>query len=106
MMEIGTDDFGYDENLTKAVGLLEQAVAKDRQFSLAYSALAEANTQRYRAGQDPKHLADAKAALQEAHRLAPEAGPLHPTTPNAPTGGEVQPPRRPEPFPRMRPEPA
>ena len=67
------NDFAYDENLRKAVGLLEQAVAKDRQFSLAYSALAEANIQLYN-GQDPKDLDRANAALQKAHRLAPEAG--------------------------------
>ena len=68
--------FAHEENLTKAVGLLEQAVAKDQQFSLAYSALAEANIQLYN-GQDPKVLDRANAALQEAHRLAPEAGETH-----------------------------
>jgi serine/threonine protein kinase/tetratricopeptide (TPR) repeat protein len=77
LMETSTDDFVYEENLTKAVGLFEQAVAKDQQFSLAYSALAEANLQLYRARQDPKQLANADAALQEAHRLAPEAGETH-----------------------------
>ena len=45
LIETSPDDFVYNENLTKAVGLLEQAVAKDPQFSLAYSALAEANIQ-------------------------------------------------------------
>jgi len=44
-------------------------------------------------------------ALMQNAVPAPDAGPLHPTTPNAPSG-EVQPPRRPDPFPRMRPEPA
>jgi cell division protease FtsH len=36
---------------------------------------------------------------------APDPPPIHSGSPNAPSG-EVQPPRRPEPFPRMRPEPA
>jgi cell division protease FtsH len=45
-------------------------------------------------------------ALMQGAVPAPEVGPLHPTTPNASSGGEVYPPRRPEPFPRMRPEPA
>ena len=77
LMETSPDDFAYEENLTKALGLLEQAVAKDQQFSLAYSALAEANIQLYRARRDPKYIAQANAALQEAHRLAPEAGETH-----------------------------
>jgi tetratricopeptide (TPR) repeat protein len=78
LMETAPDNFAYEENVTKAVGLLEQAVAKDQQFSLAYSALAEANIQLYRqGGQEPKYLAQANAALQEAHRLAPEAGETH-----------------------------
>jgi serine/threonine protein kinase/tetratricopeptide (TPR) repeat protein len=77
LMETDPDNFAYEENVTKAVGLLEQAVAKDQQFSLAYSVLAEANTQLYRVRQDPKYLAQANAALHEAHRLAPEAGETH-----------------------------
>jgi serine/threonine protein kinase/tetratricopeptide (TPR) repeat protein len=77
LMETDTDNFAYEENMTKAVGLLEQAVAKDQHFSLAHSALAEANIQLYRARQDPKYVAQANAALQEAHRLAPEAGETH-----------------------------
>jgi cell division protease FtsH len=44
-------------------------------------------------------------ALMEGAIPAPEPPPIHANTPNAPTG-EVQPPRRPEPLPRMRPEPA
>jgi len=77
LMETGPEDFTYNENLIKAVGLLEQAVAKDPQFSLAYSALAEANIQCFRGGEGPKYLAQANSALQEAHRLAPEAGETH-----------------------------
>jgi len=37
---------------------------------------------------------------------APEAPPIGSNLPTPRSGGEVQPPRRPEPFPRMRPEPA
>jgi serine/threonine protein kinase/tetratricopeptide (TPR) repeat protein len=77
LMETDPENFAYEENMTKAVGLLEQAVAKDQQFSLDYSTLAEANIQLYRARQDPKYLDHATAALQEAHRLAPEEGETH-----------------------------
>jgi cell division protease FtsH len=44
-------------------------------------------------------------ALMEGAIPAPEPPPIHANTPNTPSG-EVQPPRRPEPLPRMRPEPA
>ena len=37
---------------------------------------------------------------------APEATPVGSDLPTPRSGGQVQPPRRPEPFPRMRPEPA
>jgi cell division protease FtsH len=43
--------------------------------------------------------------LMEGAVPAPEPPPIHANTPNAPSG-EVPPPRRPEPLPRMRPEPA
>ncbi len=44
-------------------------------------------------------------ALMQGAVPAPESTPIH-SAPSAPSGGEVHPPRRPEPFPRMRPEPA
>ncbi len=60
----------YKENQNKAIGLLEQAVAKDPKFALAYSALAVTKLD----GRGTEDKAEAKAALQEAQRLAPEAG--------------------------------
>ncbi|MDQ3545108.1 MAG: FlgO family outer membrane protein [Verrucomicrobiota bacterium] len=62
----------YEENQNKAIGLLEQAVAKDPQFALAYSVLAEVKMEKIGGTKEDK--AEAKAALQEAQRLAPEAG--------------------------------
>jgi cell division protease FtsH len=45
-------------------------------------------------------------ALMQGAVPAPEPAPINLHTPTATSGGEVQPPRRPEPLPRMRPEPA
>ncbi len=66
----------HGDNLSKAIGLLEQAVAKDPKFALAYSALVEARIHRslYSDQGTKEDLAEAKAALQQAQRLAPEAG--------------------------------
>jgi cell division protease FtsH len=44
-------------------------------------------------------------ALMQGAVPAPEPTPIS-SSPSAPSGGEIQPSRRPEPFPRMRPEPA
>ena len=44
-------------------------------------------------------------ALMQGAVPPPEPTPIRPTPLNSPSD-EVQPPRRPEPFPRMRPEPA
>ncbi|MDQ3116273.1 MAG: FlgO family outer membrane protein [Verrucomicrobiota bacterium] len=80
LMETLIDNFVYADNMTKAVEYLEQAVAKDQQFALAYSALAEAKV--YRVSQTEKggpaeDLVEAKAALEKAHQLAPDAGETH-----------------------------
>jgi len=65
----------FVEDNTRAVQLLEQAVARDPKFAGAYWALSEANIQLYRG---PTRNADyrtrAEAALKEAQRIAPEAG--------------------------------
>src|SRR5207253_2747380 len=60
---------------TRAVQLLEQAVARDPKFAAGYWALTEANIQLYGASNppNPEYRTRAEASLQEAKRLAPEA---------------------------------
>src|SRR5262245_9810771 len=64
---------------SQAVELLNQAVARDPSFLLAYLLLARIHEDLYRFGFDhtPARLAMAEAALQEASRLRPEAGETH-----------------------------
>jgi TolB-like protein/class 3 adenylate cyclase len=66
----------FVEDNTRAIQLLEQAVARDPKFAAGYWALTEANIQLYRSAepQNPEYRARAEAALKEAQRLAPEAG--------------------------------
>src|SRR5262249_26840736 len=63
----------------QAVELLNQAVARDPSFFLAYLLLADVHEDLYRFGYDhtPARLAMAEAALQEASRLRPDAGETH-----------------------------
>jgi serine/threonine protein kinase/tetratricopeptide (TPR) repeat protein len=63
----------------QAVELLNQAVARDPSFLLAYLLLARIHEDLYRFGFDhtPTRLAMAEAALQEASRLRPDAGETH-----------------------------
>jgi TolB-like protein/Tfp pilus assembly protein PilF len=63
----------------QAVELLNQAVARDPSFFLAYLSLADVHEDLYRFGYDhtPARLAMAEAALQEASRLRPDAGETH-----------------------------
>ncbi len=65
--------------LLQAVDLLNQAVAHDPSFFLAYSKLADAHDQLYFLGGDhtAERLALAEAALQAAFRLRPDAGEAH-----------------------------
>ncbi|MBA3833333.1 MAG: hypothetical protein H0X34_15865 [Chthoniobacterales bacterium] len=65
------------DNLRRAITLLEQAVAIDSHFFLAYVALAEANDQLYSLGggdHTPARLAAADAALARVTELRPSAG--------------------------------
>ena len=71
-------------NTEERVLLLEQAVARDPKFVLAYCELANAHDILYRtrqvtAVQDRAvdHRALAEAALEKARRLQPDAGPVH-----------------------------
>ncbi len=63
----------------QAVDLLNQAVARDPNFLLAYCRLAEAHDDLYFRGDDrtPNRLALAKAAIDAAFRLKPDSGEAH-----------------------------
>ncbi len=66
----------FRDDYTRAVQLLEQAVARDPNFAAAYCALTEANIQLFR-NSDPtnrEYRTRAETALKEAQRIAPEAG--------------------------------
>jgi tetratricopeptide (TPR) repeat protein len=67
------------ENLLQAAHLLEQAIARDPTFFLAYCRLAEAHDLIYFVGTDhtPARLALANAAIQTALRLRPNSGEAH-----------------------------
>jgi TolB-like protein/predicted Ser/Thr protein kinase len=62
----------------KAVGLLETAVARDPNFALGWSTLAEADLSRYwTVDKPPEWRARAETALNRAMQLAPNAGETH-----------------------------
>jgi TolB-like protein/class 3 adenylate cyclase/Flp pilus assembly protein TadD len=67
------------ENLLEATHLLEQAIARDPTFFLAYCRLAEAHDLIYFFGSDhtPARLALANTAIQAALRLRPDSGEAH-----------------------------
>ena len=67
------------ENLLQAVELLNQAVARDPAFLLAWCDLASTHDRLYLLGLDhtPDRLAAAETAVQTAQRLRPDAGETH-----------------------------
>ena len=67
------------ENLLQAAELLNQALARDPVFLLAWCELASNHDQLYFLGYDhtPARLASAEAAVQTAQRLRPDAGETH-----------------------------
>jgi TolB-like protein/class 3 adenylate cyclase/Flp pilus assembly protein TadD len=67
------------ENLLEATRLLEQAIARDPTFFLAYCQLAEAHDLIYFFGSDhtPARLALANTAIQGALHLRPDSGEAH-----------------------------
>jgi serine/threonine-protein kinase len=67
------------ENLLEATRLLEQAIARDPTFFVAYCRLAEAHDLIYFFGSDhtPARLALANMAIQTALRLRPDSGEVH-----------------------------
>jgi serine/threonine protein kinase/tetratricopeptide (TPR) repeat protein len=72
-------DFNGKEKLLKAVRLLNEAVARDPRFTLAYCLLTQVHLDIFWAGFDHTlpHRELANAALQTASRLHPEAGEVH-----------------------------
>ena len=63
----------------QAIELLNQAIARDSAFLLAYCRLAEANDELYFKGFDPtpSRLELAKSAIDSAFRLKPDSGEAH-----------------------------
>ena len=75
-----TFDLRVKENLFEAAHLLEQAVARDPTFFLAYCRLAEIHDLIYFLGTNrhtPAQLALADAAIKNALRLRPDSGEAH-----------------------------
>ncbi len=70
---------GEQQSLTEAARLLDQAVARDPQFVLAYCLLGRLNTSIYWGDPDraPARRELANVALQNASRLQPEAGEVY-----------------------------
>jgi tetratricopeptide (TPR) repeat protein len=68
-----------NHNLLQAVELLDQALARDPAFLLAWCELASNHDQLYFLGYDhtPARLASAETAVQTAQRLRPDAGETH-----------------------------
>ena len=65
--------------ISKRMELLNQAIARDPTFVLAYCRLAEANDEFYLHGFDrtPRRLELAKSAIDSAFRLKPDSGEAH-----------------------------
>ena len=72
-------DIALQPRFQQAIDLLNQAVARDPSFFLAYCQLAYSHDKLYFLGYDhtPARLALADAAIQEAFRLRPDAGEAH-----------------------------
>ena len=68
-----------EDNARKAVDLLNQAVARDPAFAVAYCRLTEAHDTLYTIGGDhtPARLALAEAAMKRAVQLQPDSGETH-----------------------------
>jgi serine/threonine protein kinase/tetratricopeptide (TPR) repeat protein len=78
MHSTSTNETGSVDIYSRAVNLLEKAVARDPNFALAYCLLVEANLSlhwRYESVLGARERAE--VALQAARRLAPEAGETH-----------------------------
>jgi tetratricopeptide (TPR) repeat protein len=74
-----SDPVHAQENLPKAVRLLDEAVGYDPKFLVAWCLLSSAHSLMYFQGHDhtPSRLASADAAVQAALRVQPDAGEAH-----------------------------
>ena len=61
----------------RAVELLQQAIAKDSSFALAYAALGDAYWEMYQREKDPELVVKATHAVTEALRIDPEQASVH-----------------------------
>jgi serine/threonine-protein kinase len=79
LLVLTTFSAGIEQKFRQAIDLLNQAVARDPSFFLAYCQLAYTHDQLYFFGYDhtPTRLALAEAAIQAAFRLRPDAGEAH-----------------------------
>jgi serine/threonine-protein kinase len=62
---------------TRAVALLQQAIAKDPSFALAYAALGDAYWEMYQRDKSPELVVKATDAVTEALRIDPEQAPIY-----------------------------
>jgi TolB-like protein len=74
-----TNNPGAKESLLHGVSLLEEAVGRDPNFMLAYCLMCETHLDLYWNGSDhtPARREQARAALQHAERIQPDAGEVH-----------------------------
>jgi serine/threonine-protein kinase len=79
LLVLTTFSSGLEQKFLQAIDFLNQAVARDPSFLLAYCQLAYTHDQLYFVGFDhtPARLALAEAAIQAAFRLRPTAGEAH-----------------------------
>jgi len=79
LVVLTTMSTGGEQKFVQAIDLLNQAVARDPSFFLAYCQLAYSHDQLYFLGFDhtPTRLALAEAAVQSAFSLRPDAGEAH-----------------------------
>ena len=79
LLVLTTFSTGLEQKFRQAIDLLNQAVARDPSFFLAYCQLAHTHDQLYFFGYDrtPARLALAEAAIQAAFRLRSDAGEAH-----------------------------
>ena len=74
-----TDPVASQQNLPRAVTLLEEAVARDPHFVNAWCLLSQLHARMYTAGYDhtPERLEQSYSALEAASRYEPDAGEVH-----------------------------
>ncbi len=65
----------FEADITRAIDLLNQAVARDPKFALAYALLCRAHVDFFwESGRAPAHLEQARLSAEAASRLAPDSG--------------------------------